>query len=163
MIEGDSRQSTPLPNTQPPTITQQQSTTDYKELKKVIPEIKLEVEQRSPVSKRHHSFSIDNIMKRTPSLSPPAKRSKSDIFDSIPSPPPKLADIQSPHHIANSFHSPQLYNPFLLNIAAARNAVLPTNMRPPIHPLASGFLPVLSPFMPPASLPMSFPSGQHIL
>lgn len=92
------------------------------------------------------AFSIDDIINTPRSDSQPeTKRQKHDIFDSIPSPPPKINDFT---HAAglSGFPSP-LCNPYLFNLAAAR--ALPRQPLPP-------FMPMLNPFL--TGVPSSFPS-----
>lgn len=110
-------------------------------------------------NRKRPSFSIDNIMgcdSTTKDISPPTKKQKNSIFDSIPSPPPKITDIQPTHALPGM--PSQFYNSFLLNIAATRNAVIPTGIRPPLN-----LMPLMPPFLSHPALPGFPTSGQSVL
>lgn len=118
-----------------------------------------------PVSRKRSAFTIDNIMGRDttsgPLECPPEnKRTKFDIFDSIPSPPPKISDMHNPAMMGMPGFPPHLYNPFLLNLAAARGTVATFPSSSPRSTL--GLLPIMSPFLHPG-LAGALPGSQSVL
>ena len=123
--------------------------------------------QLSPTQNRKRSaFTIDNIIGRDTitrhedDFQPESKKSKADIFDSIPSPPPKISDMHSPAMMGMPGFHPHLYNPFLLNLAAARG---PAAAFPGSSPRPSlGLLPMMSPFLHPG-LAGALPGSQSVL
>lgn len=118
----------------------------------------------SPIASRKRSaFTIENIMGRGDILgcpdeeSPSMKKQRSDIFDSIPSPPPKIADVHSPAVVGvPPFSAHQLYNPFLLNLAARNPAAVH-----PHNPRALGLVPMMPPFIHPSLV--GYPGAQSVL
>ena len=112
----------------------------------------------SPTMNRKRSaFTIENIMGHHDSdisaddSSPNSKKQRNDIFDSIPSPPPKIADIHSSPVVGVPPLSGHMYNPFLLNLATRNSAamyssntrsslgLIPVVPPPFLHPSLTGF------------------------
>lgn len=118
------------------------------------------------VSRKRNAFSIDNIINGMDNssesedlLSPQAKKQKpTNIFDSIPSPPPKITDFHSRAVMGMPGFPAPIYNPFLLNHLATRTpASLPTAS----HRSSLGFIPMMPPFISPSL--SSFHGPQSIL
>lgn len=114
------------------------------------------------ISRKRSAFTIENIMghgdpsSNADNDSPGIKKSRNDIFDSIPSPPPKIEEMHNPAVVGVPHLSGQLYNPFLLNLAARNSAAMhPANVRPPL-----GLVPTMHPFMHPGLI--GYSGGQSV-
>ncbi|XP_067947520.1 forkhead box protein C1-B-like [Watersipora subatra] len=130
----------------------------------VLPsQLPLDTFPTTDINRKRKAFTIENIMSHsgteisTDCESLNSKRQRSDIFDSIPSPPPKIADIHSPAVVGIPPFSGHLYNPFLFNLTARNSAVMTAHSSRP----SLGLMPVMPPFMAPSLA--AFPGSQPIL